>query len=290
MKRNNKRALYENIMRKVSKEIKKALNEENTQEAIIYEMENYFTPKMCRNIWETGKVSREFQADDDIYCYNPEDYRYKTEYSQWKSNMTMIQEAISIVFEYYPGDITNDAKAAAKQLKVLEVSDNISDLKSKYSIKINNKNISLFNNISDRQLSHVETILQVPFIRRVTNFMFWIGKIELQTYASGKFFDKMMRELSLVVRPAYKEVLRPATDLSKETIAKALMLPTLIMKKNLDNIISNPSMIKEARNFDDEWDNLDDEAYDNLEPIDDYDDYDDDYDEWDDTPDIDDLY
>ena len=303
MKRNNKRALYESIMRKVSKEVKKALNEENdTYEDIVYEMENYFTPKMCRNIWETGKVSREFQADDDIYCNNPEDYKYETEYSQWKSSINMIQEAIQIVYDSYPGDMANDAKAAVKQLRTLEISDDIIDLKSKYSVKINNKNIPLFFNINDKYQSHITTLLQIPFIRRITNFMYWICKIEIQTYLGGQFFEKMQEEISLILRPAYKD----NPDLSKKLLARCLMLPILIMKKKLDNIILNPSMIKESANFDDEWNNLDDEAWLkdndeddfynklNLDPIDDnkFDDYDDydNYDEWDDTPDIDDLY
>ena len=114
----------------------------------------YFTPDVYLSIWETGKMTKEYQKDDDKKPISVDKFA-DTEFSKWKQVSSICFDVAKGLFDAYPGDLAEDVEhdiqnmAKATPIKPEDITIEAEKLIDEYSFMLNNKKVNLLFDAKD---------------------------------------------------------------------------------------------------------------------------------------------
>lgn len=210
-----------------------------------------FTPDVYASIWETGKMPKEYQKDDDKKPVSIDKFA-DTEFSKWKQVSSICFDVAKSLFDAYPGDLADDVAddiqnmRKAKPIKPIDIPIKAEQLADEFSIMLNNKKVNLLFDAKD--LADDETLANKIFslensvvARRFAHFAQWIAKVSIQA-ENGHLASDYENKLYMALRELDTDLQRQFNNY--EAISK--IRPALI-KNPKDKAIKRQMDIEESK-------------------------------------------
>ena len=160
--------------------------------------EKVFDDSVCASIWNTGKMTKEYQKDDDKI---PDGRQFEsTQYSKWKSTITIAENVFNKVFDNFPDDWEDIINNDIAKMKIdnfagksdADVKKVAKQYRNQYSFELYGKQVDNLL-ITDDDMNNVpllktmlNTMINSKTAQYLCNFCIWTAKITLQT-GTGQF-------------------------------------------------------------------------------------------------------